>query len=367
MTSLPTSNIDDDSKKLLITNLQKQVKMLELEIEQKKDILRLLNSKEKPEKSLKVQVEHQNENVPDQNDTVNIIQQKWLKITLQRLVDDIIAKIKKSDENIRHIREKIENFATVQLYHCSDTYRDSTTVSTSACEAYILGEDKLRSLELVKQLDDPKTNSEYYQILNNPKSTLEEKNSAVLKAYEKYGRSESKEYKEYKEQDKAYIESGKHWSKVEPEDWILTLEPKTFGEIWKYADEVFEYYFRNLKPEPKLELDLNALPKRETYQNDLNRLIYEFSYLPNILAKKQEYLQYLITKCSDFPKKEVWVDYELNSDSGIVEGCYYVCPSGCLPDHEWKDDFDEGSMNYVCSTDNDFLKKYFDFSALIKD
>ena len=273
---------------------------------------------------------------------------KQLNFILQYQVTAIEKEIAKENARIEHILAKIEHFPDLVLYiglindGCHmvdiDALKAYNGVDLSEVKKYCQRDQRImkqsypeRSIELMRQLIDPKLNSKYYQILNNPKSTLQEKNEAVMKAYAKYGNF-----------------------------WTQSLTKKTLTELCPNLGRVCKYHFRNLKPRPK-ELYLDVLAKKETHLNDVNHLIYKVSYLPKLLQAKQDYVKYLIRKCHKFLELKVAYGVRDYGRYDILNN-FIVFPDEMIPLDDW---YEVGiqKVRKICKDENYFLERYFDFTS----
>ena len=244
------------------------------------------------------------------------------------------------EKKIKLVLGKIENLPKIELYKCTENGCGCFNISADAYEAY-MGKGHgchppERSIRLVGELKKEK--------IFSSDVSLEKKNAKFMELYDKYGIGKSKLFEEENDID------------TPVEDFCLEITKLRFGEkgMWEGAEDVLKYHFRNLKPELVFDLD-STLPKRGTYQNQVNREAYKAEYLPKILKLKRKYLKYLIRKCASFLEREVWWEID---DGGTYILDNFVVIDG-FQNHD--SDFDPDTIDGCCSDQNYFLKNYFSF------
>ncbi len=289
---------------------------------------------------------------------------KHLNFILKYQSVDIKKEIKLEEEKIQHILEKIKDFPTLDVYVVWGLDDGPENIDTSAVIAYMSNKySKGRSIELMRQLTDSNLNSNYYQILENPKSSLEEKNKNVMEAFSKFGNSESLDHRE-KTDKGGYVEVEKGGDFIGI-GYALNMKKKKLSRYWQRLDQVARFHFRNLKPAPpklKPESSLDKSPKEKngTYLTDVNRTIYEITSLKKLLQAKRDYVKYLIQKSRTFLKRNVNYGH---GERDCIRKRFIPIPGEDLGERGW-DDYGVDFIGSICTDDSDFVKRYFDFSLV---
>ncbi len=252
------------------------------------------------------------------------------------------------EKKIKLVLGKIENLPKIELYKCTENGCGCFNISADAYEAY-MGKGHgchppERSIRLVEELKKEKIFSSGVSGEDSDKVSLVKKNTKFMELYSKYGISKSRLFEEEDDGD------------TPVEDFCLKITKLYFGEkgMWEGAEDVLKYHFRNLKPELVFDLD-STLPKRGTYQNQVNREAYKAEYLPKILKAKRKYLKYLIRKCASFLEREVW--WGIGDDGTCILDNFVVIDGF----QNYDSDFGPSAMESCCSDQNNFLKNYFSF------
>lgn len=291
---------------------------------------------------------------------------KQLNFILQYQIADIKKEIKLEEAKIQYILKKINDFPTLDIYIVWETNDGVKTIDASALTAYKSNKYLTSgSIELMRQLTDSNLESDYYQVLNNSKTSLEEKNKAVLEAYSKFGNSESLYYREKIAGDEDYwveVEKGGDFIGME---YTMFLEKEKLSNYWQRLDQVTRFHFRNLKHAPPI-LKPSESPDEEkekdgTYLTDVNRTIYEITSLKKLLQAKRDYVQYLVQKSLAFLKREV--NYGYGSGRDCIRKKFIPIPGEDLGERGW-DDYGVNSIGDICTEDSNFVKRYFDFSLV---
>lgn len=298
---------------------------------------------------------------------------KQLNFILQYQITDIKKEIKLEEAKIQYILKKINDFPTLDIYMVYEFNDGVQTIDTDALKAYKSNNFKGRSIELMRQLTDSNLKSDYYQVLNDPtpkargamqpKSSLEEKNKAVMEAYTKYGNSESLDYREKIAGDEDYwveVEKGGDFIGME---YTMYIEKIKLSKHWKHLDRVARFHFRNLRPTPPTITSKKPDEEKEkkgTYLTDVNHTIYEIISLKKLLQVKRDYVQYLVQKGRAFPNREV--NYG-SSGRDCIRKRFIPIPGEDLGLHGW-DDYGVNSIADICYDNSNFMKHYFDFSSV---
>lgn len=226
--------------------------------------------------------------------------------------------------NVDYIIEKIHKLNSLVLYQFMDRECGCCTVGECAYQTYMHDghgcHKQGRCINFEKILNDP--NGEFMKIYRDPNTTLNEKNRVFMTLYKKHGTSgETLFYKELKETDNL------------DEDYALSefhlkMTVGTLGELWENADRVVNYHFRHLKKKSSV--------------------------------KNENFLKYLINKCKGLLNREVW--YDIDGVYQIIDN--FIVIDGQYPRYKYWEDCSEYDFKDACSTANDFLTNYFDFSKL---
>lgn len=263
-----------------------------------------------------------------------------LSLVLRIQKTSIERQIYEVSERIDHVLKRILDLSKVELYVCEENSGcGCQNISENAYEAYMheghgCHSDE-RSLPLVDALEKEPIFHDLY-------SSTREKNAKFIKLYSKYGIGESKMFNDPDYDD------------LTVEEASLKIRKLTFEGIWQNSDKVLKYHFRNLKPKPKCDMNLAALPVKKTELNLVNRRLYEKSFFEKSLKIKKNYLKYLERKWKGFLEREVWID-TMNGLLFIMDNFVMIDGhSNCLA--EFGD-----TVGGFCTSSNDFLKNYLTF------
>lgn len=290
---------------------------------------------------------------------------KQLDFILKLQIAGIKKEIKLEEAKIQYILKKINDFSTLDIYIVWELNDGVQTIDASALTAYKSNKSSThRSIELMRQLTDTTLKSDYYQVLNNPQSSLEEKNKAVVEAYSKFGNSESLDYREKMAGDEDYwveVEKGGDFIGME---YTMCLEKEKLSKHWQRLDQVSRFHFRNLKPAPSTATSKKPSegPKdrKETYLTDVNHSIYEITSLKKLLQAKRDYVQYLVQKGQAFLNREV--NYG-SSGRNYIRKKFIPIPGEDLGESDWNE-YGVMSIGDICYDDSNFVKRYFDFISV---
>lgn len=277
---------------------------------------------------------------PDTDTSFNYTHVPQLSLVLRIQKTSIERQIYEVSERIDHVLKRILDLSKVKLYVCEENSGcGCQNISENAYEAYMHEghgcHSNGRSLPLIDALEKESIFQDLY-------SSTKEKNVKFMELYSKYGIGESKNL-----DDPDYDD-------LTVEEACLKIRKLTLEEIWQNADKVLKYHFRNLKPKPKCDVNLAALPVKKTELNLVNRRLYEKLFLEKSLKIKKNYLKYLERKWKGFLKRKVWID--------VMDGLLFIMDNFVGIDGHGNCFAEFGdTVGGFCTSSNDFLKNYLIF------